>query len=232
MDTTMRDTIKAPIGLFDSGSGGLTVLRLLQQQLPHENFVYFADTINLPYGTKTAEQITRYTHAALTWLQNEAQVKLIVVACHTSSALALEQTKDQFTIPIIGMIYPLIQTILDHAQHKKIGIIATPASAASRMHATILYQHGFAGQITSISCPDFVPLIEAPVHDEEALILAAQQYLTPFHAESLDTLIYGCTHYPLIASDHSITITCHHAVYRSCKCSCYSSCTNVATTII
>lgn len=196
----MRDHNK-PIGVFDSGSGGLTVLQKLQKQLPHENFVYIADTINLPYGTKTPEEIIRYTDAALRWLRDEAHVKLIVVACHTSSAVALEKIKDHFIIPTIGMIYPLAQLILNNAQHyKKIGIIATPASAASQMHATILYQHNFTGHITSISCPDFVPLIEASVYDEEALITIAQQYLAPFHTEPLDTLIYGCTHYPLIAS--------------------------------
>lgn len=189
-----------PIGVFDSGCGGLTVLQKLQEQLPHENFVYFADTINLPYGTKTPEQITCYTHAALDWLQHKAQVKLIVVACHTSSAVAIKSIQDRFKIPIIDMIHPLASYIVANAQHKKIGILATPASAASRMHATMLYQHGFTGYITSISCPDFVPLIEAPAYDEKALITVAQEYLAPFHTEALDTLIYGCTHYLLIAS--------------------------------
>lgn len=196
----MITTKKTPIGVFDSGCGGLTVLRVLQERFPHEDFVYYADTAHLPYGTKSPEQIQAYTHTALTWLQNIAQVKLIIVACHTSSALAIKLIQDQFYVPIIDMIDPLTQAILRNAQYKKIGIIATPASAASRMHEKHLYDHGFTGSITSISCPDFVPLIEAPAYDTTALTAAAQKYLTCFRTEELDTLVYGCTHYPLIAS--------------------------------
>lgn len=190
----------APIGVFDSGSGGLTVLKVLQKQLPLEQFVYLADTQNLPYGTKPPEQIIQYTAQAVTWLQNKAQVKLIVVACHTSSALALDTVQKQCTVPIVGTIYPLLHVILNNDRYKKIGIIATPASAQSKMHETIFKHHGFTGTIYSIGCPDFVPLIEAQMQDVRALTQAAHRYLTPFFTESLDTLLYGCTHYPLIES--------------------------------
>ena len=198
MDTTMINK-NAPIGVFDSGSGGLTVLCVLQQQFPHENFVYYGDTENLPYGTKSPEQIITYTRKAFTWLQNSAQVKLIVVACNTSSALALDVIKNEFTVPIVGTIYPLLHIILNNEKYQKIGVIATPASAQSGMHKKILKTHGFTGTIHSIACPDFVPLIEAAERDTQKITTAARNYLAPFYTESLDTLIYGCTHYPLIA---------------------------------
>lgn len=190
---------KAPIGVFDSGSGGLTVLRVLQKQFPHEQFVYYADTANLPYGTKSPAEIIAFTRTACSWLQNVAQVKMIVVACNTSSALALDAIKGEFTVPLIGTIYPLIHTLLTNHSYKNIGIIATPAAAQSRMHATVLKAHGFSGIIETIPCPDFVPLIEAPERDIAAIQKAAQVYLAPFYTKQLDTLIYGCTHYPLIA---------------------------------
>lgn len=189
-----------PIGVFDSGCGGLTVLRVLRARFPQEQFVYFADTAHLPYGDKSPEEIRNYTIGALQWLQDVAQVKLVVVACHTSSAVALEHIQNKFDVPLIGTIYPLINTLIGNPHYRNIGIIATAASAASRMHEKILYAHGFTGTIHSIGCPDLVPLIEAPVHNREALTTSVQKYLKLFHTESLDTLIYGCTHYPLIAS--------------------------------
>jgi glutamate racemase len=198
MDTTMKDTFK-PIGVFDSGSGGLTVLRVLQQRFQHEQFVYYADTANLPYGTKSPAEIITFTRNAFRWLQDVAHVKMIVVACNTSSSLALETIKHKFDIPIVGTIYPLVNQLLNNAKHKNIGIIATPASAQSKMHERILKAHGFKSQIEIIACPDFVPLIEAPERDTQKIISAARTYLEPFHTQQLDTLIYGCTHYPLIA---------------------------------
>jgi glutamate racemase len=197
-DISMLPTTR-PIGVFDSGCGGLTVLRVLQSYFPHENFVYYADTAHLPYGTKSPEEIHKYTYNALTWLQNVAQVKLIVVACHTSSAIALETVRSHFEIPIIGTIYPLVETIIKNNTYQKIGIIATPASAHSGMHRKVLYAHGFNGIVESIACPLFVPLIEAPTQNIASLTAAACEYLQPFYTQCLDTLVYGCTHYPLIA---------------------------------
>jgi len=188
-----------PIGVFDSGSGGLTVLRVLQQQFPHEEFIYFADTANLPYGTKSPAEIIAFTRNAFRWLCSVAQVKMIVVACNTSSSLALETIKKDFDIPIIGTIYPLIHVVLTNNLYQNYGIIATPASAHSKMHEKILKAHGFTGTITTIACPDFVPLIEAPERDTQKIIAVARTYLAPFHTQQCDTLIYGCTHYPLIA---------------------------------
>ena len=189
-----------PIGVYDSGVGGLTVLQVLQQHLPHENFVYFADTAHLPYGNKTPEQIKEYTHEILRWMQDIADVKMIVAACHTSSAIALPDLASQFTMPIIGTIDPLLNVLPDNG----IGIIATPAAANSRMHEHIFRHHGFTSPIVAIGCPDFVPLIEEGLEtghlNTTLLKKRAEEYLKPFYTQPLHTLIYGCTHYPLISS--------------------------------
>lgn len=187
-----------PIGVYDSGLGGLTVLKVLQKKFPHENFIYFADTANLPYGNKSPEQITQFSHEIITYLQNTLGVKLVVAACHTSSALALEKISQHFRVPIIGTIYPLLKNILNNNQHQRIGIIATEASANSRTHEKIFRHHGFQGQIFSIACPHFVPWIEDLQPDHAEIEQHAKNYLSIFHEEKLDTLIYGCTHYPFL----------------------------------
>lgn len=186
-----------PIGIYDSGVGGLTVLKALQAKFPKETFVYFGDTLNLPYGTKSREQIIHYSHKIISWLQKEMNVKLVVAACHTSSALALEEISSEFDVPIIGTIYPFVQNLLKNSHYKRIGIIATPASAKSLMHETILKKYGFQGEIFSIGCSDFVPLIEAQPWDLEALKKAAEDYLKEVK-DQLDVLLYACTHYPFI----------------------------------
>lgn len=187
-----------PIGVYDSGVGGLTVLSALRRAFPQETFIYFADTLHLPYGNKTRDQILEYSYGIASWLQNEKQVKGIVAACHTSSALALDEIAGAFDVPIIGTIRPLVQRVLKDPIHQRLGIIATVASATSRVHEKILRENGFQGDIVSIGCPEFVPLIEATLTDRAVLLERARDYLTPFWEQSLDTLIYGCTHYPFL----------------------------------
>jgi len=187
-----------PIGVYDSGVGGLTVLRILKEQLPNENFVYFADTAHLPYGNKSPKQIKSYAHDILEWMKNVADVKMVVAACHTSSAIAIPSISSP--LPIVDAITPLLSVTPDNG----IGIIATPTAAASRMHEQIFRQHGFTGPIITIDCPDFVPLIESGLEtgqfDHEKLKKCTQEYLEPFYTNQLNTLIYGCTHYPFIRS--------------------------------
>ena len=187
-----------PIGIYDSGVGGLTVLSVLRRAFPNETFVYFADTLHLPYGNKSRDQIVDYSHGIASWLQDEKQVKAIVAACHTSSALALDEIAGGFDVPIIGTIRPLVQRVLKDPIHQRLGIIATVASATSRVHEKILKEEGFQGEIVSIGCPEFVPLIEATLSDRAVLLERAREYLKPFWEQSLDTLIYGCTHYPFL----------------------------------
>lgn len=185
-----------PIGIYDSGIGGLTVLQALQEKLPHESFVYFADTAHLPYGTKSAAEIIQYSHDIVSWFQNDLGAKLVIAACHTSSALALEHIAPSFSIPLIGTIYPLLPALQGSSQ--RVGLIATPASVKSRMHETIFRAYGFTGEFVPIACPEFVPLIEATPTDRHAIRQYAEHYLQAFETHQLDTLLYGCTHYPFI----------------------------------
>lgn len=201
-----------PIGIFDSGIGGLTVLKELSHALPQEDFIYFGDTANLPYGEKTPEQIIDYTRQTITWMQNEMGAKLIIAACHTSSAIALDHVLPEFKIPLIGTIYPMVEEILQKYPQSRIGIIATPASVKSRVHERILMSAGFKGHLHSISCPQFVPLIEAGHTNSPELWEASHDYLKEFQEKNLDTLIYGCTHYPWIETllRQILPSTIHH----------------------
>lgn len=192
--------MKKPIGIYDSGIGGLSVLKAMQKQLPGEDFVYFADTAHLPYGDKSPAQIMAYSRRIISWLQDEKNVKLVVSACHTSSAIALEPLRKDFQVPIIGMIAPFLRVILNGATYHRIGIIATPTSVASRGHEKHILQSGFKGKLLSIACPKFVPFIESGAWETEAFEAYARQYLSVFESERLDTLIYGCSHYPFIRS--------------------------------
>jgi glutamate racemase len=161
--------------------------------------LYFADTANLPYGEKTPEQIKGFSRQILHWMQSELGVKLVVAACHTSSALALQEVAQEFQIPVIGTIDPTVQAVLEDSRHSRIGIIATPASANNLTHETALIKSGYQGLIHTIACREFVPFIEAGSVKSPELHELTQQYLEPFHSMNLSTLIYGCTHYPWIA---------------------------------
>lgn len=186
-----------PIGIYDSGIGGVTVLEALRKKFPGERFIYFADTLNLPYGEKSKEQIINYSINIINWFQNKIGAKLVVAACHTSSGIALDEISSHFSIPIVGTMFPLL-SCMGNNNYKKVGIIATPASAANRTHEKFLRKHGFQGKVFSIGCPNFVPLIEAGHLEEDALRACAKNYLTIFEKQGLDTLVYGCTHYPFI----------------------------------
>jgi glutamate racemase len=188
------------IGIYDSGVGGLSVLNTLRHAFPHEHFVYFADTAHLPYGNKSPEQIIAYTRHIVSWFQNTIHADVIIAACNTSSALAIETVQAEFPVPIIGTIRPMVQQVLSQTSYQKIGILATEASVRSRAHEKIFRSAGFSGHIRFIPCPEFVPLIEAPTQDLAQLTHYAKIYLEPFITEQLDTLLYGCTHYPLIHS--------------------------------
>lgn len=192
--------MKKPIGVFDSGIGGLAVLRKLQRALPHEHFVYFADTANLPYGEKTPDQIIGYTRQTLKWMQDDIGAKLVVAACHTSSSIALDLVGGEFSVPVVGAIHPMVETVLQNYQGRRIGLIATPASVQSRMHENILINAGFRGEFYSIGCPRFVPIIESGRISGPELLRCTIEYLSIFEEKKLNTLIYGCTHYPWIAS--------------------------------
>ena len=147
----------APIGIFDSGVGGLTVLQQLKKQLPNESIVYFGDTARLPYGIRSQAEILQFTREIITWLQQQ-QVKMVIMACNTSSALALETVRQEFNIPILGVILPGAKAAVQ--QGKRIGVIATPATAKSNAYKQAILEIAPDAQVWQVGCPEFVPLIE------------------------------------------------------------------------
>ena len=184
------------IGVFDSGVGGLTVLRELYRQLPNESILYFADTARLPYGTRSAGEILQFGFEILSWMVQQG-VKMVVYACNTSDAIALETLRREFELPILGIILPGARAAVQ--QGRRIGVIATPATAASNAYRRAISEIEASAQVWQVGCPEFVPLVEQNrVHDPYA-VEVARQYLEPLLQQRIDTLIYGCTHYPLLA---------------------------------
>ncbi|HBB36348.1 MAG TPA: glutamate racemase, partial [Cyanobacteria bacterium UBA9273] len=184
------------IGVFDSGVGGLTVLRELYRQLPNESILYFADTARLPYGTRSAREILQFCFEILSWMVQQ-DVKMVVLACNTSDALALETLRGEFNIPILGLILPGSRAAVQ--QGRRIGVIATPATAASNAYRRALLEIDATAQVWQVGCPEFVPLVEQNrLHDPYTQEVALQ-YLMPLLQQRIDTLVYGCTHYPHLA---------------------------------
>jgi glutamate racemase len=184
------------IGVFDSGVGGLTVLRQLQRQLPQESFLYFADTAHVPYGTRPQHEIVELVRQILDWMVSQ-QVKMAVMACNTSSALALEIVRSEFEIPILGLILPGARAAVRTG--RRIGVIATPATVYSNSYPQAIQEANPQAQVWQMGCPEFVPLIEGNRIQDSATVAVARQYLQPLLEQHIDTLIYGCTHYPHLA---------------------------------
>jgi glutamate racemase len=184
---------QAPIGIFDSGVGGLTVLRAIAQRLPQESLLYFGDTARLPYGTRSRTEILQFVREILTWMQSRG-TKMVVMACNTSSALALDCVRDEFEMPILGVILPAAR-IASH-RGKRIGVIATPATAASRCYTQAMRENNPDAQVWEVGCPEFVPIIEANrIHEPSTAAIVARR-LHELLMHDIDTLVYGCTHYP------------------------------------
>lgn len=184
------------IGVFDSGVGGLTVLRELYRQLPTESVLYFADTARLPYGTRHQSEILQFGREILSWMIQQ-DVKMVIMACNTSSALALETVQSEFSVPILGVILPGARAAVKLG--KRVGVIATPATAASNAYRRALAEIDATVQVWQVGCPEFVPLIEQNrIHDPYTQQVA-REYLAPLIKHRIDTLIYGCTHYPHLA---------------------------------
>lgn len=192
-DGTQGLAPRGAIGVFDSGVGGLTVLRALETHLPRESFLYFADTARLPYGSRSRSEILQYVREILTWMQQRG-IKMAVMACNTSSALALEQVRCEFPFPIVGLIEPAAQAAVMVGQ--RIGIMATPATVKSGVYPRLLQRYAPHVAIAQVPCPDFVPLIESNCLEGEQVRRIVQRTLAPLVEFGLDTLVYGCTHYP------------------------------------
>lgn len=186
-----------PIGVFDSGLGGLTVVREIMRQLPGERIVYFGDTARVPYGTKSKESIIRFsTENVLFLIKNK--VKMVVIACNTSSSLALPILKDSFRLPVIGVIEPGVKKAVQVTKNKKIGVIATSATVNSQAYAKGIKKMNHSIRVTAQACPLFVPLVEEGWFKNDVTFSVARDYLKPIIRAKVDTVILGCTHYPLL----------------------------------
>lgn len=188
-----------PVGVFDSGVGGLTVAREVMRQLPDENIVYFGDTARVPYGSKSKDNIIRYSRQIIRFLMTK-DVKAIVIACNTATALALDVVQKEFDIPIIGVIEPGARAAVSETRNKHIGVIGTEATIRSEMYTKVIQGMDPQMQVNGKPCPLFVPLVEegfAKHHIAEEVI---DYYLSDMKDSGIDTMILGCTHYPLLRS--------------------------------
>lgn len=186
------------IGIFDSGFGGLTVMRALMNELPHENIIYFGDTARLPYGNKSAETIRSYSRENAQFLLSH-KIKLLVIACHTACSYALEELAASLSIPVIGVIPPSVDLLVNLPKKQKIAILGTRGTIASGIYNTRIQAVLPSSEIFSVACPFFVPLVEEGYTDHPLTHLAVQEYLRPLVDKDLDALLLGCTHYPLLA---------------------------------
>jgi glutamate racemase len=188
-----------PIGVFDSGIGGLTVVKELRRQLPREDIIYLGDTAHLPYGTKSADTIIRFTRDNILFLIKQ-NVKLIVIACNTASSLALEDIREHFCIPIVGVIQPGARQAAKLTRTKCIGVIGTRSTINSRAYERQINRIDPAIKVFSQACPLFVPLVEEGWLNQPVTIAIAERYLGDLSKrnKNIDTLILGCTHYPLL----------------------------------
>jgi glutamate racemase len=193
----MTALAQLPIGIFDSGIGGLTVVREIFRQSPLESVVYFGDTARVPYGTKSARVVRNFAMQDARFLMDQ-RVKMIVVACHTVSSVALQPLQAEFPLPIVGVVEPGVQAALAATRNNRIGVIGTKATILSRS-----YEKGFSerrGGVTVVSqaCPLFVPLVEEGWLEGPVTEGVARIYLDPLQKSGIDTLVLGCTHYPLL----------------------------------
>jgi glutamate racemase len=190
----------APIGIFDSGVGGLTVARAIIDQLPNESIIYVGDTANTPYGPKSIPEVRELALAVMDRLVDEG-VKVLVIACNSASAAVLRDARERYTvgrgIPVVEVIQPAVRRAVAATRNRKVGVIGTQATVTSKA-----YDDAFAAavdlEITSAACPAFVDFVEQGITSGPQLLAAAESYLSPIRAAGVDTLVLGCTHYPLL----------------------------------
>lgn len=189
----------APVGVFDSGVGGLTVVREIIRQMPQERIVYFGDTARVPYGNKSQDTIIRYSRQIIRFLLTK-EVKAIVIACNTASAYALETVEDEFDLPIVGVIKAGALTAVRATRNGKIGVIGTEGTIGSGIYTEVMKKLNPDIQVTGKACPLFVPLVEEGLLHDSVTDEIASRYLSELKGKFIDTLVLGCTHYPLLRS--------------------------------
>jgi glutamate racemase len=204
----MSRSADRPIGVFDSGLGGLTVVKALKRELPCEEIVYLGDTARLPYGTKSAEAIRTFAHQNTRFLLARS-VKMIVVACHSASSVALDDLQKSYRLPITGVIEPGARAAVEATRNNRIGVIGTNLTIGSGAYERAIRLHRRDIEIVAKSTPLFVPLAEEGWLTNEAARVTAAIYLEPFKAEKIDTLLLGCTHYPLLKKVIGLTLGRH-----------------------
>ena len=193
----MRITARSPIGVFDSGLGGLTVFKALARRMPGESLVYFGDTAHVPYGSKSPEAIARYSTEVARFLAGRG-IKLLVVACNTSSAWALPAIRRAVKVPVIGVIDPGARAALAATRGGRIGVIGTEATVKSGAYPKAIKALSARAKTVSSPCPLFVPLVEEGWWSGDVVASVARKYMAPLRAARVDTLILGCTHYPYL----------------------------------
>lgn len=189
----------APVGVFDSGVGGLTVAREIMRQIPEERIVYFGDTARVPYGNKSKDTILRYSRQIIRFLRTR-EVKAIVIACNTASAYALDTVAAESDIPIIGVINAGARTAVQATRNGKIGVIGTEGTIGSGIYTRVMKQLKPDIQVTGKPCPLFVPLVEEGLLHDSVTDEIASRYLSVLKGKYIYTLVLGCTHYPLLRS--------------------------------
>ncbi|WP_460808777.1 glutamate racemase [Nocardioides salsibiostraticola] len=196
LSSTISGSVDAPIGIFDSGFGGLTVARSVIDQLPHESVLYLGDTARAPYGPKRIGEVREYALECLDHLVDQG-VKALVIACNSASAAMLRDARERYDVPVVEVIYPATRRAVSTTRNGRIGVICTRSTADSRA-----YDDAFAAApqmvLTTQACPAFVDFVEQGITGGEDLISAAHEYLDPLTAAGVDTLVLGCTHYPLL----------------------------------
>ena len=197
MTTSTLTQPNQPIGIFDSGVGGLTVYRAIRERLPFEDIVYLGDTARIPYGTRSLVTVRRYALEDAAFLVS-CGIKLLVVACNTASSTAMDVLTDSLSIPVIGMIGPGAQRAVNLTRNGRIGVIGTEATVGSGAYTRAIHQLLPEAVVIERSCPLFVPLTEEGWASHQVTALVAEEYLKPFARDEIDTLVLGCTHYPIL----------------------------------
>ncbi len=190
---------KRPIGIFDSGIGGLTVFKEIRKRFPFEDIIYFGDTARVPYGPKSRNTVIEYSIQNARFLIQQG-AKIIVVACNTSSATALTQLQNLLPVPVLGVIEPGALSAINTSTNKRIGVIGTEGTIRSQAYSSAISKLDESCSVFSKPCPLFVPLVEEGWEDHEVTQLTIREYLTSLLQNDIDTLVLGCTHYPILKS--------------------------------
>lgn len=186
----------APIGVFDSGVGGLTVARAISDQLPHESLIYIGDTAHTPYGSKPIADVRRLGLEVLDTLVDEG-VKMLVIACNTASAALLHDARERYSVPVVEVIGPAVRTAVSSTRNGRIGVIGTVGTISSGAYQDMLEVNARLS-VFAAACPRFVEFVEAGVTNSPEVLAVADEYLAPLRHASVDTLVLGCTHYPFL----------------------------------